>query len=220
MKNSTRNIFLTLISLCFVSAQLFAQVPANTQGEIVNFKDAESWMQNYDAQFTEEVRGHLYGQKALMQLLDQDGVQGVKIYNAQDLDGTQKLVFKGLGSEATEVGLAFDVSRSCPPVCGGGGIVIEDIGAPISFASAQLMINEFALNNPESPSSYTFSASVVKEVLTQSGSKGLFLAYGLDQVSNPQMILIGLSAEGELMKDGKVAAQPEIGFNTVLSAQK
>ncbi len=220
MKNFKTNLFLTVLVLCFASVQLFAQSSTAYKGEIVKYEEADSWMQNYDAQFTEEVRGHMYGENALMQLLNQKGVEGVKIYNAQDLEGNQKLVFQGLGENASEVGLAFDISRSCPPLCGGGGVVIEEIGAPISFASAQMMISEFAMNNPESPSNYTFSASVVKEVLTQSQSKGLFLAYGLDNLSNPQLILLGVSAQGELLIDGSVAAGAEIGYSSVLSAKK
>jgi len=219
MKNSRDRIYVALLVLIFGSYQVMAQVTDNGQSEIVQFEDAESWMQNYDAQFSEEIRGHLYGEKALYQLLEETDVTAVKIYNAEDQEGQRKLVFQGIGTDASEVGLAFDVSRACPPVCGGGGLAIAEIGAPISPAQAQMMISQFALSNPESPSSYTFDATSLRQVLEQPQCEGLFLAYGVDGQTNPQLILIGLSAEGELLKEGDIIANPQVGYSSLLTVQ-
>lgn len=220
MKNWKSYILSALLIPCFTGVQLMAQSSASYTGEIVKFEETQLWMQNHDLQSAEEIRGHLYGQKALMQLLEQPGVTEVKIYNAQDSEGSFKLVFQGLGEQATEVGLAYDVSKACPPICGGGGVVIEDIGAPVSYADAQMMISEFALNYPESPNSYTFSAELVAAVLTQPQSKGLFLAYGVDEGANPQLILLGISSAGQVLETGPVAARPRVGYSKMLSVRK
>lgn len=212
----------TILALLFAGVQLIAQqAPALNAGQEIQYQLAQNYIQMYENQQDLEIKGHLYGINALHQLLDQKGVHGVKIYNALDAEGTRKLVFKGLGDDASEMGLAFDVSKACPPFCGSGGsISIENIGEAIELSDAQDMIYQFATLYPTQPSSYTFSADMVSMVLNQTHSKGMYLAYGIDANQGHQLILMGLTEEGNIITEGTIAANPLIGHNPLLTASK
>ncbi len=208
-------IILTLICV-FVCGSAWAQ-----DLQLADFNEVQSWIERYDQTQSDEVKGHLYGVEALEELMAQPGVTQVKIFNAIDADGTRKLVFKGLGIDQQEVGLAYDISKVCPPFCGGGGLTqpIPEIGSSIELAEAQLMVSNFSVANPEAVISYTYPSNVINTILQSNQAAGIYLAYGIDTNDQPQLILMGLGAEGNLL-EGKVGINPQINYNSNLSAMK
>ena len=208
-------IFATLISMILITGTAWAQ-----ESQIANTQDVQSWIERYDQNQDQEVRGHIYGAATLNQLMAQPGVQQVKIYNALDSKGQRKLVFQGIGADQSEVGLAFDISKVCPPFCGGGiSEPMEQIGAPISLTEAQLMVSNFSMANPHEVISYTYEAATIATVITSNQAAGLFLAYGLDSANGAQLILQGLTAEGELTT-GVVGINAKVSYSHNLAIQE
>jgi len=207
-------ICLSIITLVFFAGTVLAQ-----DQQITDYSEVQTWMDNYEQAQDQEIRGHIYGSDALIQLMAQPGVTQVKIYNAFDESGQRKLVFKGVGIDQSEVGLAFDISKSCPPFCGGGGVAVESIGAPIDLSEAQLMVTNFSLTFPNEVISYTFDATTVNTVIAENQAAGLFLAYGTDHSNQHQMILMGLTSEGNLI-EGVVGINAELSYSNTLTSMK
>ncbi len=66
------------------------------------------------------IKGGFFGQAALQQLLDQDGVVGIRYYYAQENDGRPVLVLVGVDASGNDLIEGFLLERSvpCPPFCG------------------------------------------------------------------------------------------------------
>ena len=201
-------IYAMLISLLVTCGALNAQ-----ETQIAKAQDVQSWMERYEQSQDQEIRGHIYGATALNQLMAQPGVTQIKIYNALDDNGQRKLVFQGVGSDQGEVGLAFDISKACPPVCGGYITEpVESIGAPIDLSSAHMMVSNFSLAYPNAITSYTYDAATIHTIIKSNQASGLFLAYGIDAENRAQLILQGLSASGNLI-DGPVGINAQVNYS-------
>ncbi len=66
------------------------------------------------------IKGGFFGQAALQQLLDQEGVVGIRYYYGQENDGRPVLVLVGVDATGNDLIEGFILERSvpCPPYCG------------------------------------------------------------------------------------------------------
>ena len=87
----------------------------------IALNDAASLTRNFrDRAGKNAIKGGFFGQAALQQLLDQDGVVGIRYYYAQENDGRPVLVLVGVGNDGNDMVEGFVLERSipCPPFCG------------------------------------------------------------------------------------------------------
>lgn len=91
------------------------------EGEVVSLRDAGSWTANYRNQMEEgEPKGHFVGKNKIEQILNQEGVVGIRFYHAIDDEGKRNLVLVGVDSSENDIvnGVIVDRTVVCPPKCG------------------------------------------------------------------------------------------------------
>ncbi len=69
---------------------------------------------------TRDIKGHYFGKRDLLALLNQQGCVGLRMYYAANTDDNNKptLVIYGVGADEMDItanGLALDRSYTCPP---------------------------------------------------------------------------------------------------------
>jgi hypothetical protein len=83
--------------------------------------DASALTRNFrDRAGKNAIKGGFFGQAALQQLLDQEGVVGIRYYYGQENDGRPVLVLVGVDATGNDLIEGFILERSvpCPPYCG------------------------------------------------------------------------------------------------------
>jgi len=61
---------------------------------------------------------------------------------------------------------------------------------------------------------------LIRNVLDQQSAKGMAMAYGVDNAAAAQLILIGLTQEGDWLTNGTIVANPQVDYRPQLSAAK
>jgi hypothetical protein len=82
--------------------------------------EAAELTRNYRARAGKDaIKGGFFGQAALQQLLDQEGVVGIRYYYGQEADGRPVLVLVGVDMNGSDLTHGFLLERSipCPPFC-------------------------------------------------------------------------------------------------------
>lgn len=91
------------------------------EGEVVSLRDAGSWTKNYRDQMGEgDPKGHFVGINKIEQVLNQEGVVGIRFYHAIDNNGQRNLVLVGVDADENDLvnGVIVDRTVICPPKCG------------------------------------------------------------------------------------------------------
>ncbi|MDH7515476.1 MAG: hypothetical protein QHI48_06365 [Bacteroidota bacterium] len=87
----------------------------------ISLADAAKLTRNYRERAGKNaIKGGFFGQAALQQLLDQEGVVGVRYYYGQENDDRPVLVLVGVDATGRDLVEGFLLERSipCPPFCG------------------------------------------------------------------------------------------------------
>ncbi len=87
----------------------------------ITLMDASALTRNYRYRAGKNaIKGGFFGEAALHQLLDQEGVVGIRYYYAQENDGRPVLVLVGVDVNGNDLVDGFLLERSvpCPPFCG------------------------------------------------------------------------------------------------------
>ncbi|MCH7575298.1 MAG: hypothetical protein IIA59_09255 [Candidatus Marinimicrobia bacterium] len=104
------------------------------EDHVIISSTAHEMITRYDKNFVNEPNGWFFARDAMLALLAQDGVVGLRIYHALKEDGSYSQVIFGVTSDGNDVdvdgGLGklmgaheiviLDVALPCPPFCGGG----------------------------------------------------------------------------------------------------
>lgn len=91
-----------------------------SEGEIVTLSEASGWTRNYrNNAGTGAVLGQFYGKEKLMEILNQSGCVGIRIYKALDDNGTPIHVLVGADADANDMTeIILERGVKCPPMCG------------------------------------------------------------------------------------------------------
>lgn len=87
----------------------------------ITLAEASELTQNYrDAAESNAIQGSFFGKSALQRILDQGGCVGIRIYYAQEDDGTPTLVLVGVDENEDDLidGELAEFGVPCPPRCG------------------------------------------------------------------------------------------------------
>jgi hypothetical protein len=199
-------IFLTLIILVNAIVS-FAQL--NTVENLNACNEVHLAIKKYVTVYPNEAYGHLYGKKALREMLSINGTEKIYVFNAM-LGTSMKIVFKvsdkngNILSHAT----AYDHAKTCPPKCPtnttNGGKTVSIIGSPIEEGLAQQMILNFQDNHRSRAKAQLFERESFEQVLAQDGAEGMFFCSGINTKGEQTMIAVGVDANENLMWDGVV----------------
>ena len=88
------------------------------EGKAISLEVGADLTSNYRNNNPDSQLGHFFGKDILKAILAQEGCMGIRMYYAEEEDGTKQLVIVGAdGSEDDMLGLIADFSSPCPP-CG------------------------------------------------------------------------------------------------------
>ncbi len=88
------------------------------ENHAITLGDASQLTGNYRAHTA--VKGGFFGRKAIEEILAQNGCVGIRVYFAQQNDGSPTLVLVGVDASENDMenGLLAEDYKPCPPYCG------------------------------------------------------------------------------------------------------
>ncbi len=92
------------------------------EGAYITLSQGSAWTSTYRSANPTAVKAHFYGKTKLMEMLNQSGCVGIRMYRAIDDTGAAQLVLVGVTAAGTDMtsGLILDRSVLCPPYCDSG----------------------------------------------------------------------------------------------------
>jgi len=90
-----------------------------TEGGAISLTTGANLTSKYRDNNPGQTKGHFMGRDILLQLLEQEGCMGIRVYYGMDEDGEKQLVFVGADSSENDLlDLVADLSMPCPSRCG------------------------------------------------------------------------------------------------------
>jgi hypothetical protein len=89
-----------------------------TAGAIIELKEAKELIKNYKDKNPDKVKAYLVFADLVRQVLDQEGCDGIRIYNGYDVDaGTPNRVLVGVNDKNEDMseGIILERFYQCPP---------------------------------------------------------------------------------------------------------
>ena len=101
-----------------------------TEGAPIQLEQAASWTANYRYENPDKVKAHFFGKDILQEILSQEGCMGIRIFNAIDGEGVNKLILVGAdsGEDDQLEGTLADFGTPCPAMCGKSNQLNSDLG--------------------------------------------------------------------------------------------
>lgn len=89
------------------------------EGEIVSLSDAKTWTEKYRNDNPGQVKAYFYGKNKLMDILNQTGCVGIRMYYGKD-GSTPNIVLVGAESNEDDMqnGIIVEHGVPCPNQCG------------------------------------------------------------------------------------------------------
>ena len=90
------------------------------EGAVVDLKDASDWTAKYRTTIsTGDTIAHFFGKNKLLDILNQTGCKGIRIYYGLNDDGEKVLILVGADKDEDDMtsGVVLDHSFRCPPTC-------------------------------------------------------------------------------------------------------
>lgn len=102
-----------------------------SEGDVITSTQANTYRSTYEASpnftYNQGIKGHFFGKDILNDLLNQNGVMGLRIYyGLKPVSGAPskpQLVVYGTDANGDDIlvnNLIADVSKPCPPLCSNG----------------------------------------------------------------------------------------------------
>lgn len=89
------------------------------EGELISLIAASQQTANYRNQNPEAIKGHFIGKDHLLNILNQSGCMGIRVYYGIDNSGNKELIFVGVDADENDLlYLIADHGNKCPPDCG------------------------------------------------------------------------------------------------------
>lgn len=83
---------------------------------------AADWTANFRNANPEGTKAHFFGINILKDILAQEGCVGIRVYYALDGEGNRQMIMVGADANENDLynGIIAELSKPCPPYCGGG----------------------------------------------------------------------------------------------------
>ena len=200
------SLALAIVAIACMTAQAQTENKASSTGVPITKETAQKWIQNFQAKHVDELHGYTYGKQKIKELLALPQTEGVYIFNGLDGDGNMHLVFKAAdkNNEIVQNGIAYDDVMPCPPFCPKEDNVAS-IGSRIAEGLAQQWIENFQKNTNGRVYAHLFGKDVFKEILSKENIEGIFFAYALDENQTEQLVLTGVTKDGEFAWDPAIS---------------
>jgi len=120
LKNKTLEAYVDTPVAPAIKERLRPMFTGNEDHDIC-LNDASDLTRNYREKTGKDaIKGGFFGAAAIQQVLDQEGVVGIRYYYAQEKDGRPVLVLVGVDIHGNDLVEGFMIERSvpCPPFCG------------------------------------------------------------------------------------------------------
>ncbi|MCR9170848.1 MAG: hypothetical protein NXI10_00020 [bacterium] len=89
------------------------------EGGQITLEQGADMTSAYRDQNPGKTKGHFMGRDILLEILNQEGCMGIRVYYGIDNNGDKQLVFVGADSnEDDQLDLIADLSMPCPSRCG------------------------------------------------------------------------------------------------------
>jgi hypothetical protein len=89
------------------------------EGSEIGLQDASALTETYRNGNPGATKGHFIGRERIMELLDQEGAMGIRVYYGIDKYGAKQLVFCAAEANKDDMlDLIMDFSIPCPTMCG------------------------------------------------------------------------------------------------------
>jgi hypothetical protein len=88
-------------------------------GSIISLSEASEMTSAFRKSFPNATLGVLYSANVFKDILDQDNCVGIRIYNAQEADGSITNVLVGVDENGNDIfqGRIYEKGTKCPPLC-------------------------------------------------------------------------------------------------------
>lgn len=181
-------------------------------GSEITLEEATRWTTKFRKLHSQETQAMYFDQSVYNALLEQNGVDGIRIYNAINEDNKQVLVLAGATASGDVLGKVFDKGVFCPPNCsvgvlagieGSTSTVPASAGSEITMAEAVSWTAVYREQNPNRLRAEYFSKSVIEDLLTQNGCLGIRIYKAIDDDNQECLVLVGVNSTGD-MTSGKV----------------
>ena len=83
----------------------------------ISSSDSEKLRDNYTDAHPNDIVSYFFGRDLIEDILAQTGCKGVRIYYAEEDDGTPKLVLVGAKADMTDLPIEGEWGIPCPPNC-------------------------------------------------------------------------------------------------------
>src|SRR5687767_2563775 len=90
-----------------------------TEGDPITLTAGGTMTARFRTNYPSLTKGCFFGRDILLDILNQTGCKGIRMYFAQDSNNVLQLVIAGADANEDDMcNLIGDVSRPCPPYCG------------------------------------------------------------------------------------------------------
>ena len=208
-----------------------ARIPirlSGKEGRYITTDQGKSWSGNFRRAHPKAVRAHYFGKTKLLEVLNQKGCVGLRMYHAIDLAGTAQLVSVGVSGDGADLvrGLILDTCIPCPSYCdrksplnrSAGGASGKAVpvkftgreGSYIPIAQASQWTGNFRRANRGAVRAHFFGKAKLIEIVNQKGCVGIRIYRGTDLTGAAQLIVVGVASNGGdltlgLVLDGSIS---------------
>jgi len=93
------------------------------EGEFISLNDAATLTAAHRSSNPNAIQGHFFGKSKILDLLNQSGCKGLRIYHGESSTGSREIVVVAVDSNEDDIlnstnPLVLDQSILCPPTCG------------------------------------------------------------------------------------------------------
>lgn len=199
-------------SLVAVVVALCSSVPVQAEGVAsigapIRQETARAWTRSFEEGRPGAAPGHLYGRKALKELLSLEGVAGLYIFKGLDDRGAEHLFFKAADAEGQVIHPDVVVQNGlpCPPSCPKADIAA--IGGRVDRALAARAIQRYEARAARTVRGHLYGRDVFERLFAQQGVEGLYFAFGLGEDGSEHLVLAGVDGTGRVLWEGLVVNQ-------------
>ncbi len=118
--NTLRTVLLVLAcSLLLASVSNAQQIYSGNEDHSIMKDEANQLLAKFRNQNPNDIFAHYFGKQAIMSVLSQPGVVGLRFYNAVAKDGRKTLVIVGVDGNGNDIASGEIEERGfpCPPFC-------------------------------------------------------------------------------------------------------
>lgn len=173
------------------------------EGAIITLEEAQSMTLKYQQMHPNQTQAFFLGADYLNDLLDQKSSLGVRFYLGMDGEMQHQLVGVGVDDTGTDLlnRSIVHATTSCTSDCNSNSPlwhgeknrsvdieVSQNDGEQITLDQAQLFTHFYQKLNPKSQKAFFYGQKVLRELLSESGTTGLWFYMGINEIDELELL--------------------------------